>query len=156
MKISPLNQVRITANTKITSPQKSISNQAANRQYTSEILPSAYYLPVSFTSKRHYSSCKPELFEKPSDFKVCQHSDVPCPACGSLMMTKEEFAKFCDRIDNAEKDESYLDILADYQKYMRRVEKNAYRDMCILSRQTGETNIKKLVKTLEKQKLPML
>ena len=114
-----------------------------------------YYLPVSFSSNRTYSTSKKHLKEIPARFKVTQFENVPCPACGNTMLTQKQFDAFTERIENTEPDE-YLDVLSDYTGYMRPIELSVYKDVSKLSDETGVKDLRKLVTMLRSTKLVQL
>ncbi len=112
-----------------------------------------YYIPSK--DDRTYTSSSKELVDIPSNFAVAAFDNVPCPACGRKMMPKEKFEEFKSKIDEADNDQ-YLEVLWEYQSYMRPVEYSVLKEITRLSGSTGEKDIRKLLVSLRDIKLPTL
>ncbi len=113
-----------------------------------------YPFPLSF-GNRVYSTNREDLAETPENFQISKFDNISCPACGSIMMTKEIFYEFKDKIDKSEPDE-YLSILSEYTKYMRPIELSVYNEITALSKKSGEKDVSQLVKMLRDTKLIQL
>lgn len=115
-----------------------------------------YYQPVNFGVKhRVYSTSRPELYEHPSDFQMSKFDNIPCPACGKTMMTREKFNEFKQRLDKTNP-EQYLYLLGEYQDYMRPIEESVFNELKSLAYSEGTTDIRELLVTLRQTKLPQL
>lgn len=116
-----------------------------------------YYQPLNFAGnkKRTFQSEKPQLKERTSDFQICRFNDIHCPACGKKMLNKTKFNKFCDDLITVPPEE-YLELLGEYEQYMRPVEASVYKEICEESKKTGEKDIRNLVVSLRDHKLPIL
>lgn len=122
-------------------------------------LSNTFYYPLSFGKKikenRVYSSKKPELFEEPTNFQICKHDNIPCPACGKLMLTREKFDKFIEELEETNT-ENYIDLLEKYKNYMRPIEQSVYEEIKLLSNENGVNDLRKLIVILRNSKLPQL
>ncbi len=121
----------------------------------------AFYYPVNFTSrkKRTHETTIPKLAERSGNFILSKISDIPCPACGKLLISPKEYEKFCKELAKVPPDE-YLEFLGNYTKYMRPVEEQVYHELCNFSSSLGNTegakDIRTLVVMLRDEKLPVL
>ena len=110
MKISPINNINIKEKTLTRSNTTSPPNSYVNKENQIHQLTNIYY-PVFRNSatavttntiskteepQRKYSSVYPSLYEKPSKFKLNRLDNIPCPACGKTMMSKQ--LEFVDHI----------------------------------------------------------
>lgn len=155
MKISPINNISVYQIKKVSNHSSVSSNvNVENRQM--KMLPNVYYMPVNFSSgDRTYSSVRPELFERPSDFKLVKFDNVPCPACGRKMMTKQKFKEFTDRLDNMNPDQ-YLYLLEEYKEYMRPIEASVFQELKAIAPLLQTNDVRQLVVALRDRKLPKL
>ncbi len=156
MKISPITYSSIIQKNGI---QKNTSipivkEQTANIQQLSNI----YYQPVNFTAKtqRTFQTTKPKLKEHSGDFQVCRFNDIPCPACGKMMLSRAKYEQFTEDLACVPPDK-YLEFLGDYEKYMRPIEASVYKEICQeAQRPEASTDIRELLVSLRDHKLPIL
>ncbi len=121
-----------------------------------EISPIYYYNNILYPlEERIYSSRNQAMLERPGDFLINKFENVPCPACGRIMLTRNQFDEFKQLIDNAEPD-SYINILEKYKNYMRPIELSVFEEISELSQETGIKDIRKLIEILRQTKLPQL
>ena len=122
-------------------------------------LSNVYYPIISFTSEdknRTYSTKLKKLAEIPSNFKVCKHSGIPCPACGQKMLSRSSFEKITKELQKIPQDK-YLDYLGNYTEYMRPVELSVYNELLELSQKPeASKDIRTLLVQLRDTKLPVL
>lgn len=154
MKISPINNISVYQTKKV-SNDSSVPSGVNNENRQIKTLSNIYYVPLNFAGDRTYSSVRPELFERPSDFKLVKFDNVPCPACGKKMMTKQKFAEFSERLDKINP-EQYLYLLEEYQEYMRPIEASVFQELKALAPSQQTNDIRKLVVALRDRKLPKL
>ena len=157
MKISPINTINISKIQKRGDFSSTNSISVPNNKQI-DCLSNSYYYPISFDAKpksRVYSSQHPELFEHPSDFQLSKIEDIPCPACGKKMMTRQKFNEFKQRLDETNSNQ-YLYLLGEYQDYMRPIEASVYQELIALSPMAETTDIRELLVTLRQTKLPQL
>ena len=126
MRISPL-QTNKDINNKfsfnsVQKPKQNFNCKTINN------LSNYYYLPLSFSGNRTYSSDKNELFEVPSHFLIGKCGDVPCPACGRKMLNQNQFLQFKEEL-NAVDESEYINVLEKWQDYMMPVELQAFEDI---------------------------
>lgn len=122
-----------------------------------EQISNIYYYPVNIHPKeeRVYSSTDAVMLERPGDFKIGFFDDVPCPACGRKMLTRNMFETVKQELDDASPDE-YLDVLGKYTDYMRPVELSVFQEIKDISDTTDEKDIRTLIVSLRDTKLPQL
>lgn len=122
----------------------------------SELLPIYYYNNVLYPNEnRVYSSRNKDMLERPANFLVNQYENVPCPACGKLMLTRGQFDEFREKIDNSSSDE-YIDIISEYKPYMRPVELSVLEEIKDLSERENIKDVRSLIVLLRNTKLPQL
>lgn len=155
MKISPINNISVYQIKKV-SNDSSVSSDVNNENRQIKTLSNIYYMPVKFSGgDRTYSSVRPELFERPSDFKLVKFDNIPCPACGRKMMTKQKFKEFTERLDKINPDQ-YLYLLEEYQEYMRPIEASVFQELKAIAPLLQTNDIRQLVVALRDRKLPKL
>ncbi len=121
-----------------------------------EISPIYYYNNILYPlEERIYSSKNPIMLERPGDFLINKFENVPCPACGQLMLTRNQFDEFKLLIDNAEPD-SYISILEKYKSYMRPIELSVFEEIKSLSQEMKTNDIRSLIVVLRNTKLKQL
>ena len=163
MKISAVNYTNIFTNkTRINSfsqakKSENTNNSVATNPIKTEQLPMPDYRIYTIPSRdeRIYTSKNADLIEVPSNFKLGKIDNVPCPACGKVMLPLAKYDEIANELDNA-KNEEYLNILQKHSKYMRPVEYSVLKDIQKISDTTGEKDIRKLIESLRDYKLPIL
>ena len=122
-------------------------------------LSNIYYPIISFSAEdknRTYSTKLKKLAEVPSNFKVCRHSGIPCPACGQKMLSRSAFEKITKELQKVPQDK-YLEYLGNYTDYMRPVELSVYNELIELSEKPNTSkDIRTLLVQLRDTKLPVL
>lgn len=154
MKILPVSNFNIHSAKKV--DNSSLSSSPVKSEFKQiNTLSNAYYLPLNFKGDRVYSSVRPELFERPSSFKLVKFDNVPCPACGKTMLPKQKYAEFKERLEDMNPDQ-YLYLLEEYQGYMRPIEQSVFQELKALAASQKTNDLRSLVVTLRDKKLPKL
>ena len=169
MQISPINNINIKEKNLTRRNTTSPLNPCNNKENQIQQLTNIYY-PVfrnsatAVTTKtiskteepqRKHSSVYPSLYEHPSKFKLNRFDNLPCPACGNTMMSKQLYKDFQKRLEETEPS-NYLYLLGEYRDYMRPIEGSVY-DELVKNASTMETNdIRTILTTMRKERLSHL
>lgn len=93
--------------------------------------------------------------EKPGNFKICNIDKLTCPSCGGPMLPRPLYENLKLRLSKAPEKE-YLNIVSEYQEYMRPVEASVFVQIKELAAKKPNMDLSRLVAELRDQKLPKL